>query len=197
MTKKTPKAKAAPKKAKKSAPTVTEVIIVPFDEKDIAKVENLGPSADKRRVVIKKTKAGKVLAISVETNPVGREPIDKSVILPKLVECFKDDMTDEEACLDAGIGVSTYYRYMKDDTEFKEEIEAAKNHIIIEAKRTVRKHIEKKNDPDYALRILERRQRSRYALRSEVTGEDGKPMEVDVLNEARRRSSKYKTPRTK
>lgn len=175
-----------------------EIVVVPFDEKEVARHEKTLGKPVAMFVGLKRTKTGLVLVIRPipeDTPGPGRPPIDRDAVLPKLVEAFKRDATREEACRYAKIGTTTYERYMKDDEDFRGQIEDAQDYALGLAKEGIVNHLEKKRDPDFALRFLERRQRARYALRNEITGEDGKPMEVDVVGEARRRASKYQKPK--
>ena len=178
--------------------TPEEIVIVPFDEKEVLRYEKVLTKPVAMFVGIRKTKTGIALVIkpiSEKQEGPGRPPIYRDVVLPKLVEAFKRDATREEACRKAKIGTTTFERYMKDDEDFRGQIEDAKDYAIEMAKEGVVNHLEKKRDPDFALRFLERRQRSRYALRNEITGADENPIEVDIVGEARRRASKYSKPK--
>lgn len=197
---KKPEGKATAKKqgAPKRVQTPEEIVIIPFDEKEVMRYEKTLTKPVAMFVGIRKTKTGIALVIrpiSEKQEGPGRPPIDRDAVLPKLVEAFKKDATREEACRKAKIGTTTFERYMKDDEEFRGQIEDAQDYALEMAKEGVVNHLEKKRDPDFALRFLERRQRARYALRSEITGEDGNAVEVDILGEARRRSAKYQKPR--
>lgn len=103
-------------------------------------------------------------------------------VLRKLEEAFKCDFTDEEACDYAGISSRTYYTYCKLSTEFAEKMEAAKRFIFAKAKKILVNALvneEKNGGSDNAWKLLERRQRGRYATRTEKTGADGTPLNAD------------------
>jgi len=53
---------------------------------------------------------------------------------------------------------------------------------ILIARETVIKGI--RRDPDLALRFLERRKKSEFSLRTELTGKDGKDLPVPILGSA-------------
>lgn len=46
-------------------------------------------------------------------------------VVRKLLEAFKLDVSVEEACLYARISKDTYYRKLKEDEEFSDEVERA------------------------------------------------------------------------
>lgn len=74
---------------------------------------------------------------------VGRKPFimtDKE--LSKLRECFVKSLTDEEACLYAGISSRQLYDYCKKNEEFRKEKELLKNAVNIKAKFNIIKKID-------------------------------------------------------
>ena len=93
---------------------------------------------------------------------IGRPPAIDTKTVAKLTEAFRIDATAEEACSYAGISTATYYRKLKEDDHFREEMERSQMYPFILAKKAVMKAAEK-GDAHLALKWLERRQRDRYA----------------------------------
>lgn len=85
----------------------------------------------------------------------------------KLEEAFKLDVTVEEACLCAGISKDTYYRKIKEDEGFSDEMERARMFATLRARQTVVREIGE--DGDLALKFLERRCKAQYSPRSEIS----------------------------
>lgn len=94
--------------------------------------------------------------------------------LNKLEEVFALGGSDLEACFYAGISRQTLYNYQHDHPEFVERKEELKEQPILKARRSVLNGIQ--DDPELALRFLERRKKAEFSLRTEITGEDGKPL---------------------
>lgn len=110
-------------------------------------------------------------------------------VLSKLEEGFKRDFTNEEAARYAGITPATYYNYYNMSSEFREKMDRAKDFLFYAAKNNWAnailgvkdkegKYITKP-DPELSVKFLERRQKHLYSLRTELTGEDGKPVDND------------------
>lgn len=125
----------------------------------------------------------------------GRPPIDRMKALRYLVEAFKLDATDEEACSYAGVSESWYYDEMKKKDEFSEQIHRAQRYPFLVAKGSVVGAMET-GDNITGLKYLERRQKKLYSPRVEVTGEEGDSIVVDLVTEARKRAGKYDKPKT-
>jgi len=104
---------------------------------------------------------------------VGRPNIITPEIISKLEEVFAIGGTDEEACFYADIGKSTLYNYQQDHPEFVERKETLKERPILKARQTIVKGLE---DPDNAKWFLERKRKSEFASRQELTGKDGSPI---------------------
>lgn len=125
----------------------------------------------------------------------GRPPIDRMKALRYLVEAFKLDATDEEACSYAGVSESWYYDEMKKKDEFSEQILRAQRYPFLVAKGSVVGAMET-GDNITGLKYLERRQKKLYSPRVEVTGEDGDAVQINLMSEARKRAAKYGKPKT-
>jgi len=109
---------------------------------------------------------------------VGRPNIITPEIISKLEEVFAIGGTDEEACFYADIGKSTLYNYQQDHPEFVERKETLKERPILKARQTIVKGLE---DTDNAKWFLERKRKSEFASRQELTGKDGKDLVPETL----------------
>ncbi len=105
----------------------------------------------------KKRKAGR---------PTKYEGLD-SRIVGKLVEAFKDDFTVEEACFHAGIHKSTFYDWMEEYEEFSDEIERSKMHVLVEAKKKLKKAVLESDNINLLMKFLERRQPTQYSMQQD------------------------------
>lgn len=96
----------------------------------------------------------------------GRPPKVTAEVIAKLEEAFALDCTDKEACLVAGIDPATLYRYQGKNKSFCERKELLKQAPVLSARREVVKGI--KNNPDLALKYLERKRKKEFGLRQEI-----------------------------
>lgn len=108
-----------------------------------------------------------------EKREVGRPTIMTPETIGKLEEVFSIGGTDNEACFYAGIGKTTLYNYQKENPEFVERKEALKERPILKARQTVVKGLD---DADNARWFLERKLKSEFAHRNEMTGAGGKDL---------------------
>lgn len=101
-----------------------------------------------------------------------------TVITPEtvriLLDAFSWGANNSEACLLANVSDSVFYQKMKDDEDFSDKINAAKNLPLLHAKKTV--HEAAKTDKQSAQWLLERRRKDEYAPRTELTGSEGVPL---------------------
>lgn len=121
------------------------------------------------------TKPAKKSAKNQQKNPekkVGRPSVMTDAILGKLREAFSYSATDQEACLYAGIHPDTLYEYCKHFPEFSEEKERLKNMPNFTAKKVIIRKIQE-GDEKQANWWLERKAKSEFSIRQEVTGKDG------------------------
>lgn len=105
-----------------------------------------------------KTKMGRPLALE---NPETRA---------NLLAAASFDMNVEAMCAYAKIDTATYYRYMKTNPDFLSEIEAKRTMPYQKAVQTVVSNLD---EPNFALKYLERKAKKEFALRTELTGADG------------------------
>ena len=91
----------------------------------------------------------------------------------KLKEAFAIDASVEEACFYANISRQTYYNWVKDNKELGEEFDRLRQKPVLKARQEVVKGL---NNFDNALKYLERKKKSEFSLRQEVTGANGEPL---------------------
>lgn len=103
----------------------------------------------------------------VKKKEVGRPVVITPSTLRKLEEVFALGGTDEEACLFGGIGKTTLYEFQKKNPEFQERKEALKQSPILKARKAVIEAFE--DNPDLALKFLERRKKDEFSPRTEQT----------------------------
>ncbi len=82
-------------------------------------------------------------------------------VVRKLIEAFKLDVSVEEACLYAGIAKDTFYRKLKEDEGFSDEVGSARMYATMAARLSVLKAIP--TDPHLALKYLERKRREEFS----------------------------------
>lgn len=119
---------------------------------------------------------------------VGRPESITPEIISKLEEVFAIGGTDKEACFYAGIGTSTLYNYQLSHPEFVERKDMLKERPILKARQTIVKGLD---DPLHAKWYLERKQKSEFAQRTEMTGKDGEDIKVAVTTKARELAEEY------
>lgn len=95
-------------------------------------------------------------------------------ILERLRQAFAIGATDEEACAYAKIGTSTLYDYQNANPEFSEEKDQLKKNPILKARQELVKGLE--GNPELSLKYLERKLKSEFSTRNELTGKDGKDL---------------------
>lgn len=113
----------------------------------------------------------------------GRPTVITPKIIEKLEEAFIDGMSDEEACILAGITTTPFYNYQKENPEFKERKDRLKQALGIKAKATLAKAIFK-GDKETTKWWLSRKKKDEFSTRSELTGDNGNPIEhADVTRD--------------
>ncbi len=95
----------------------------------------------------------------------GRPTVFTKEVLSKLEEAFKIGCTDAEACLNADIGVSTLYKYQKENPKFVERKEILKKTPTYRARKCLTMAVEKK--PGLALKYLERKEKDEFSKKTE------------------------------
>lgn len=97
-----------------------------------------------------------------------------------LKEAFKYGATDREACTFADIAPSTLYEYQKENPEYKEQKAGWKENPTIIARKSVVDGLEE--NPELALKYLERKKKDEFSLRSELTGKNGKDLPQPIIS---------------
>jgi hypothetical protein len=97
----------------------------------------------------------------------------------KLEYAFSLDATVDEACFLAEISKQTYYNWIASFPELKERFDALRQSPVLAARSTVVAGI--KNDPELALKYLERKRKDEFSPRVESTGKDGKDLPTPIL----------------
>ncbi|MDO4873731.1 MAG: hypothetical protein Q4A35_00850 [Candidatus Gracilibacteria bacterium] len=115
-------------------------------------------------------KSTKKIAAKKPGRKVGRPTKNRDEIFRKLEEAFLLDATIGEACFYAGISHETYYQILKENPEFSERFEACRNNPILKARQSV---INNLNDPNIALKYLERKAKAEFSTRQELTDKNG------------------------
>lgn len=100
-------------------------------------------------------------------------------VIAKLEEAFAWGCSDVEACLWADIAPKTLYVYQEKKPEFVQRKEQLKETPIMLARKSVLRGI--KNNPELALKLLERKKKAEYSLRQELTGADGKDLPTPIM----------------
>ena len=101
---------------------------------------------------------------------VGRPPKNREAIMEKLLFAFSYDCTIGEACYYAEIDEKTYYKILEEYPEFIQKINRARNRPIFKARQSV---INSFDDPNIALKYLERKAKAEFSTRQELTDQNG------------------------
>ena len=112
-------------------------------------------------------------------------------VVRKLIEAFKLDVSVEEACLYADISKDTYYRKLKEDEGFSDDIDRARMYATMAARLSIIKALP--TDPHLALKYLERKRRAEFGIQ---TPPPPQLVHINLGEEAAKRLEKYRTPPT-
>lgn len=117
---------------------------------------------------------------------IGRPKEWGDEIVKKLEEVFAMDGTVSEACFYAGISRQLYYTYVKEDApagsserDLYDRFEALREKPVLKARQTIMKSLD---IPETAKWYLERKKKSEFANRTELTGKDGKELKITFDN---------------
>ncbi len=125
-------------------------------------------------------------------NRGGRPSVITPSVVAKLTEAFKLDVTVDEACTYAKISRDTYYRRVKDDEGFSDEMERARMYATMVARQTVLREIEK--DGGLALKYLERKRKEEFSPRAEYQVE--RPSLAEAIRNAEQRVEEWRERQT-
>ena len=96
---------------------------------------------------------------------MARPTVMTKEVIEKLEYAFSLGCTDIEACLHADIAEKTLYLYQEKHPEFIQRKNALKESPIFLARQSVLKGL--KEDPDLALKFLERRKKDEFSTKTE------------------------------
>jgi len=105
----------------------------------------------------------------------GRPTVITEETVRKLESAFKIGANDSEACHFANISRETYYRHLKEDKVFNDNMTLAKEWPILAMKRTI-VQAAVDGDKQSAQWYLERKRKDEFAPRQELTGPEGMPL---------------------
>jgi hypothetical protein len=111
-------------------------------------------------------------------------------VIAKLRQAYLIGATNSEACGYAEIGERTLYDYLEKNPEFSQTIENWKNEPILSARKKVTDNI--KNDVRVAQWYLERKRKSEFAQRQELTGDEGAAINV-IIEDTYAKQPKFRT----
>lgn len=131
-------------------------------------------------------------------HPGGRPTVFTESVILKLEQAFALGCSDREACFYAGVATTPFYEYCKKNPKFRERKELLKESPILAARQSVldgiignpgkvvswidRKGIHREvatpimQDPNLAMRFLERKKKDEFGQRYEHTGPDGESL---------------------
>jgi mevalonate kinase len=113
-----------------------------------------------------------------KVNKGGRPTVMTPEVIGKLEQAFAIDASVEEACSFADISRDAFYDYLKKDPKYSDRIAALREKPILKARNTV---VAKIGDSyANAMDYLSRKRKSEFATRSEITGNEGGPIKVDI-----------------
>lgn len=110
----------------------------------------------------------------IKKHPGGRPTKMTSEILKKLEEGFLMNLSDEQACLFAGISPRTLYNYQNKNDEFVQRKQLLRQQPKIDAKMKIAKEV--KSDTATAKWLLERTEKETYGQNIKVGGDPENPL---------------------
>lgn len=102
-------------------------------------------------------------------NKGGRPSVMKPDVVRKLEHALVYDVSVEAACLMAGISRQTYYDFLKRCPKFADRIADLREAVYARIQMNVMTEAEV--NPEFGMRVLERRRRTQWATRQEVAHE--------------------------
>lgn len=123
------------------------------------------------------------LAGKPSNNPDGVPTKKDPLTLKKLEEVFALDGTVREACFYAGISEKTYYNWVKEDPELLQRFEALRETPVLAARERVIGLIKKDSDGQNARWYLEKKRKSEFGTKIDVTSGD-EPLKPGTTAEA-------------
>lgn len=115
-----------------------------------------------------------------ESNPVGRPTVMTPEVMAKLEEAFSIGATDREATFVAGISMEALYKYQRENPDYIQRKEALKDMLKYAARKNIVDQIQEKKSGFYSTWYLERKAKSEFAERTELTGPEGKDLPTPI-----------------
>lgn len=113
-------------------------------------------------------------------NNIGRNTVMTPEVFVKLDEAFSNGATDKEAIFIAGISKDAFYKYVKENPQYNDRIDALRDMIKYQARRnivrSIREEKEENKRTDTSQWYLERKAKDEFSTRTETTGKDGKDL---------------------
>lgn len=109
---------------------------------------------------------------------LGQPTVMTPEVLDKLRTAFLIGASDKEACAFAEIAPSTLYNYQNANPDYLEQKEAWKEQPYLKARNTIVKAL---GEPDTAKWYMERKKKSEFSVRQEITGEDGGAVKTSMV----------------
>jgi hypothetical protein len=104
---------------------------------------------------------------------------DINTVLAKLEEATAIDASVEECLFYADISKDSYYRYLEANPDFRERLLKLREKPVMLARKTI---VSRLNEPEHAKWYIERKAKKEFSSRSELTGADGKAIEVKTIS---------------
>jgi len=112
----------------------------------------------------------------------GRPSSITEEIIQKFEQCYRDGSTDREACLVTGIPESTYYENLKNNKDFSDRIDIAKEYTTQLAKAIIARKVAR-GDLDTAKWWVERKNKKAFSSRTELSGPDGESLKIQIVED--------------
>lgn len=121
------------------------------------------------------------------------KPYDKKQreeIIKSLKPFLKLEYDLKKACNLAGAPYATVHNWVKKDNALLIKIQSWQNTVITKSRKNLSKAINK-GDTELSKWWLERRDKDNFSSRKEVSGANGGPLQVDYVEEAKKRSKNW------
>lgn len=122
---------------------------------------------------------------------VGRPTVMTPEVVSKLEQAFSMGCSDLEACLLADISKQSLYDYQAKHPEFADRKAMLKEKLVLKARSVLAKALNN-NDENMAKWYLERKAKSEFGTRTEITGANGgaisvsQDVDIDKLKELKK-----------
>lgn len=111
---------------------------------------------------------------------VGRPTVITPAVVGKLVAALQNGFTKKQAAEYAEISRDALYDAIKRDEEFKNKIHRAQEHLNYKSREVIAKAITE-GDTSSAKWWLERKSKTEFSLRQEVTGKNGNAIKSETV----------------